>query len=61
MEGTSTLQTMLDSISTVFTAVLEHIGTIGNTIVNTPILLLPFVISISVSLIFVAKRFIIRR
>lgn len=57
MEGTTTLTTLLDSISQVFTAILEHIGTIGETIVNTPLLLLPFVVSIVISLIFVAKRF----
>lgn len=57
MEGATTLTTLLDSISQVFTAILGHIGTIGETIVNTPLLLLPFVVSIVISLIFVAKRF----
>lgn len=62
MEGsTNTLTTLLDSISQVFEAILGHIGTIGNTIVNNPMLLLPFVVSIVITLIFVAKRFITRR
>lgn len=57
METTSTLQTILDSISSVFTAVLGHISTIGNTIMETPLLLFSFVLAIVISLIFMAKRF----
>lgn len=61
MEGTSTLTTLLGYISEIFTAVLGHIGTVGETIVNTPILLLSLVFGIAVSLIFTAKRFMTRR
>jgi len=62
MEGTtSTFTTLLDAISEIFTAILGHIGTVGETIVNTPILLLSVVLGIAVSLIFTAKRFMTRR
>ena len=48
MEGTTTtLTTLLDSISQVFTAILGHIGTIGETIVNTPLLLLHLDLNLS--------------
>lgn len=61
MEGTSTLTTLLDSISEIFTAILGHIGTVGETIVNTPLLLLSVILSIAIYLIFAAKRFMTRR
>lgn len=61
MEGTTTLQTLLDSISQIFTAILGHIGTVGETIVNTPLLLLSVILSIAIYLIFAAKRFMTRR
>ena len=61
MEGSTTLQTLLDSISQIFTAILSHIGTVGETIVNTPLLLLSVILSVAVYLIFVAKRFMTRR
>lgn len=61
MEGSTTLQTLLDSISQIFTAILGHIGTVGETIVNTPLLLLSVILSVAVYLIFVAKRFMTRR
>lgn len=57
MESTNTLQVILDAISSVFTALLGHIATIGNTIIETPLLLFSFVLAITVSLIFMAKRF----
>ena len=44
MEGTTTLTTLLDSISQIFTAILGHIGTVGETIVNTPLLLLSVIL-----------------
>lgn len=61
MEGTTTLQTLLDSISQIFTAILGHIVTVGETIVNTPLLLLSVILSIAIYLIFAAKRFMTRR
>lgn len=57
MEGTNTLQVILDAVSSVFTAVLGHISTIGNTIVETPLLLFSFILAIVIYLIYAAKRF----
>lgn len=61
MEGTTTLTTLLDSINQIFTAILGHIGTVGETIVNTPLLLLSVILSVAIYLVFAAKRFMTRR
>lgn len=60
MEG-NTLATLLDSISQIFEAILGHIGTVGETIVNTPLLLLSVILSVAIYLIFAAKRFMTRK
>ena len=57
MEGTNSIQAILDAISAIFTALLGHIATIGNTIMETPLLLFSFVFGLVVSLVFMAKRF----
>lgn len=57
MESTNTLQTILDAINSIFTSLLGHIAEIGNTIMETPLLLFSFVFGLVVSLIFMAKRF----
>ncbi|MDD5826606.1 MAG: hypothetical protein PUD25_02430 [Bacilli bacterium] len=54
------LATMLTSLGSVFTAVLGHIGTVGETIISTPMLFVPFALSIVCSIVFMAKKFIMR-
>lgn len=54
------LTTMLTSLGSVFTAVLGHVGTVGETIASTPMLFVPFAFSIACSIVFMAKKFIMR-
>ncbi len=54
------LTTMLTSLGSVFTAILGHIGTVGETIISTPMLFIPFAFGIVSSIVFMAKKFIMR-
>ena len=55
------LTNMLTSLGSVFTAVIGHIGEIGNTITSTPMLFVPFAVSIVGTIAFMAKKFIMHR
>ena len=58
LQEVSTLATFLTSVGTVLTSAIDWVGSCGQMVVNTPLLLVPTVLSLGLIGISIIKRFV---
>lgn len=58
METTSALSTLLTDIGTVLSSAIDWVGSCGEMIISTPLLLIPTVLGIGLIGISIIKRFV---